>query len=100
MKRPLKSKRPFGPIVEVNQPFDEEAEQEVESQEPEDDSPFPVEDNGGVDADTEAILNQAETWYNEINKERNKRKMMKNYFRSMTDFEDEKIDNLLNEAGL
>ena len=90
MKRPLKNKRPFGPVIELSETASEQQK-----------SP-PFEDEGTSVEETgeDAILEQAERWYEQINKEKNKRKMMKNYFKSMTDLTESEIDDKLDRAGL
>lgn len=92
VNRPLKDRRPIGPFIDLDS-GDADVESTVdESQSPSTDQSEP--------SDEHAILETAETWYNSINKEENKRKMMKNYLKSMTDFSDSKIKTMLDEAGL
>jgi len=95
VRRPLESVRPFGPLVSS------ESEPEVENQKPEveeQETDFSSQDN--TSTDESPILKQAEDWYESIAKEENKRKMMRNYFRSVSDLSDSEIDKKLDEAGL
>lgn len=90
MKRPLKNKRPLGPLIQLSKSASgTSADSSFEDVE---------EDNG--DAIDDPILQQAENWYEQISKEQNKRKMMKNYFKSMTDLPESEIDDKLDRAGL
>ena len=91
MNRPLKDKRPIGPFIDLD------SESDVESTTDQSQDTSTQQD---TTSDEHAILETAETWYNSINKEENKRKMMKNYLKSMTDFSDSKIKSMLDEAGL
>lgn len=77
VKRPLKDKRPIGPFI------DEELEEELTS-------------------DELAILKQAEEWYQSVSREENKRKMMREYLKGITDddFSNDRIERLLDRAGL
>ena len=81
MKRPLKNRRPIGPLFSTDSGNTE------------------VEDTG-VSADDNPVLKQAEDWWEGISDEQNKRKMMGNYLRSMTDLPDSEIEQMLDEAGL
>lgn len=86
MKRPLKNRRPIGPFIHSSSQESEEPQQNSTSVDPES-----IED---------PILQQAEVWFKEISKERNKRKMMKNYMRSISSLSDAEIEEKLDEAGL
>lgn len=50
--------------------------------------------------DEDPIIEQAEKWWENISKEENKRKMMKNYLESITDLSSSEIEQKLDEAGL
>jgi len=90
MKRPLKNRRVLGPFISTSDSGDS-----VE-----------LEGDGDVGHDAESteyedpILEQAENWFESISKESNKRKMMKNYFKSMTNLSDAEIEQKMDEAGL
>lgn len=89
MKRPLKDKRPLGPLVD---PDFSSSDQESESTQQR------VEKQG--DGDLDPITKQAEDWYQSISKEENKRKMMRNYLKSISDLSDKEIQEKLDNANL
>ncbi|EGQ44242.1 MAG: hypothetical protein J07AB43_03010 [Candidatus Nanosalina sp. J07AB43] len=101
MNRPLKDKRPFGPVLDFSDTETENNETLDEDPNNTDTSPEQV-DSEPEHTNTEdnPILETAETWYENIAKEENKRKMMRNYFRSATNLSDEEIQEKLDEAGL
>ena len=90
MKRPLKNKRVFGPFI--NRSTDNSVSRV--------DATDNDTSNQGGNNEVDPIIQQAENWFESISDESNKRKMMKNYFKSMTDLSDNEIDRKLNEAGL
>jgi len=82
--RPFSSVRPFGPIFSA-----QEASADTEE----------VANNDSVSID-DPVLKQAEDWYESVSKEENKRKMMKNYFMSISELSEAEVDRKLDEAGL
>lgn len=88
MKRPLKNRRPIGPLFSTDS-------DNTDVEESVDDS-----NTNEVSADDNPVLKQAEDWWEGISNEENKRKMMANYLRSMTDLPDSEIEQMLDEAGL
>lgn len=76
--RPLENVRPLGPFI---------GQDDTDSSTAEDD-------------DVDPIAQTAEDWYKSINKEENKRKMMRNYLKSITDLSESEIDQKLDEADL
>jgi len=88
MKRPLKDVRPLGPVFRVNQSQEQPVEQQNREQ-----------DNDVSTAD-DPIVETAEKWYNNVSKEENKRKMMRNYLRSITDLTKEEVEQKLDESGV
>jgi hypothetical protein len=89
MRRPLKDKRPLGPLVDPDfSSSDQEGEdtqQRVETQQ---------------ENELDPITKQAEDWYNSISKQENKRKMMRNYLKSISELSDKEIQEKLDKAGL
>lgn len=87
MKRPLKNKRPIGPFFSTDEEYSqsEVAEENATTSEAQHDDP---------------VLQQAEDWWQGINDERNKRKMMTNYLKSVTDLPDSEVEDMIDEAGL
>lgn len=102
VNRPLKDKRPLGPFIDVG---DDDSTVEQSTTEPQQTEGQPAstdtrgEDKKPYEID-DPILQTAEEWYQSIAKEENKRKMMRNYFRSISNLSDEEIENKLDEAGL
>lgn len=85
VKRPLKDRRPLGPVLDLE---DEDSS-----------APRPSREATDQTSD-DPILEQAEEWYKQISKEKNKRKMMRNYLRSVTNLDDSEIKRRLDEANL
>lgn len=87
MKRPLKNKRPLGPFFSSDSDYSQpETSEQTESQpQAEHDDP---------------VLQQAEDWWQGINDESNKKKMMTNYLKSVTDLPDSEVEQKVEEAGL
>jgi catalase len=105
VKRPLKNRRPIGPFVDFESDSDnantvKQATTESKQAETQQTSVNEEEEKVKPHEIDDPILQTAEKWYQSIAKEENKRKMMRNYFRSMTDLPDEEIKNRLDEAGL
>jgi hypothetical protein len=86
--RPLKDKRPLGPVLQQNNQSEDEDGNSSEK-----DNLTRVERN---------IIEQAENWYKEISREEKKRKMMINYIDGITDdeFGRRKAREMVKNAGL
>lgn len=89
MNRPFKDRRPVGPFIDLDSEDNTVEEPESQTQ--------TVNTSQQID---DPILETAENWYQSISKEKNKRKMMKNYLDSITDLSDPEITRKLDEAGL
>lgn len=89
MNRPFKDRRPVGPFIDLDSEDNTVEEPEAQTQTA----------NASQQID-DPILETAENWYQSISKEKNKRKMMKNYLNSITDLSDSEITRKLDEAGL
>jgi len=82
--RPFSSVRPFGPIFSTERVSEDSGEN--------------VDDN--IASIDDPVLKQAEDWYESVSKEENKRKMMKNYFMSISELSETEIDRKVDEGGL
>lgn len=83
VNRPLEDVRPVGPLVDLDSSKNSSEHSDEDSS-----------------SEDDPILETAENWYESIAKEKNKRKMMKNYFRSVTDLDESEIEQKLDKAGL
>lgn len=81
--RPLADVRPVGPIM-----FESDSDSEQS------------EEDGNTGEADDPVLETAEKWYDNITKEGNKRKMMRNYLLSVTDLTPREVDDKLEESGL
>jgi len=88
MKRPLENVRPLGPVFQVNQSQEQQTEQQNRDE------------NNNSSTTGDPIVETAEKWYNNVSKEENKRKMMRNYLRSITDLTKEEVDQKLDKSGI
>jgi len=89
MNRPFKKRRPVGPFIDLDS--EDNTVEEPKSQTQTRNTSQQIDD---------PILETAENWYQSISKEKNKRKMMKNYLSSITDLSESEIARKLDEAGL
>lgn len=87
VQRPLAQIRPLGPLVKSGNDGDGEDTQDADT------------DVSSTD-EQDPILEVAEKWYKSISKERNKRKMMKNYLMSVSDLTASEVEDKLDESGL
>jgi hypothetical protein len=87
VQRPLAQIRPLGPLIESDNDGDGEDTQDGDT-------------NVSSTDEQDPILEVAEKWYKSISKERNKRKMMKNYLMSVSDLSASEVEDKLDESGL
>ena len=86
--RPLEDARPLGPFLSVDDGQDNPAQQRPSN-------------DGNLDVEyDDPLVETAEKWYNSISKEENKRKMMRNYLRSVSDLSNEEVEDKLDKVGL
>lgn len=86
VKRPLKSKRPIGPLKRPIGPLFSESDLR----------------DANLTEEESKVMEQAQEWFNSISNEHVKRKYMKNYLSGITDdsFSERRIERMLDEVGL